>query len=217
MTTRLAFERVDAPNATQYVIWMHGLGADGFDFMPLVPELNLPNTTYIFPHAPMQAVTINGGMVMRAWYDIYALQRLEQEDEVGLMKSRSQVHALIDMLRAEGVDSEQIVLAGFSQGGAVALLTGLSYEYPLKAILALSCYLPLQPQCPGWVNAANRTTSIFMAHGTDDDILPCALSKQHAAYLKQLGFDITWRTYPMGHGVCAEEVQDIRQFLINMI
>lgn len=213
MITTLAFERVDAPNATQYVIWMHGLGADGFDFIPLVPELRLPSTTFIFPHADTRPVTINGGMVMRAWYDIFTLDRLVEEDQAGLMASRQQVHALIDMLRAEGVDSRNIVLAGFSQGGVMALLTGLSYEYPLKAILALSCYLPLNAEWPGLMSAANKTTPIFMVHGTGDEVLPCRLSEQHAALLRQLGCDVMWRSYPMGHTVCPQEVADIRTFL----
>lgn len=210
---RLSFERVDAPQATQYVIWMHGLGADGFDFVPLVPELGLPNTTFIFPHADTRPVTINNGMVMRAWYDILAMDRLLQEDEKGLVASCERVHDLIEMLRDEGVDSRNIVLAGFSQGGVMALLAGLTYAHPLRAILALSCYLPLQARWPALMNAANKQTPIFMVHGMQDDILPCALSQQHGAYLKQLGCDVTWKAYPMGHTVCAEEVRDIRGFL----
>jgi len=209
----LEFERVNASSpAKQYIIWMHGLGADGFDFMPLVPQLNLPNTTFIFPHAPMRPITINNGYTMRGWYDIFALDRLADEDEQGLLASREQIHDLIEMLLKEGVDSRNIILAGFSQGGAMALLTGLTFEQPLKAIVALSCYLPLQGQWPGISNPANQKTPILMVHGKQDDMLPFSMAVQHAGLLKEMGYNVTWRDYPMGHTVCAPEVADIRAF-----
>ena len=211
----LEFERVNASSpAKQYIIWMHGLGADGFDFMPLVPELRLPDTTFIFPHAPMRPITIYNGYTMRAWYDIYALDRLAHEDEKELLASREQIHELIEMLLKEGVESHNIILAGFSQGGAIALLTGLTFEQPLKAIVALSCYLPLQGQFPGLINSANHKTPILMVHGKQDDVLPFSMAVQHAALLKEMGCNVTWRDYPMGHSVCAPEVADIRAFCV---
>ncbi len=213
MTNKLAFERVAHPEANECIIWMHGLGADGHDFMPLVPELKRFRSTFIFPHAPMRPVTINNRAVMRAWYDIYSLDCMQKEDEAGLMASRNQIHALIASMESEGFKSTDIVLAGFSQGGVMALLAGLSYERPLKAIIALSCYLPLAAQWPGLGNPANQTTPIFMAHGNWDEMLPCTLAKQHATQLTQLGYHVAWHEYPMGHSVCADEVADIRKFL----
>ncbi len=212
-STLLNYERVAPESSDECIIWLHGLGADGFDFMPIVPELQRLHSTFIFPHAPTRPITCNGGFVMRAWYDIYELNRLAREDEAGLMTSRSQVHALIQSMEQEGFASEKIVLAGFSQGGAMTLLAGLSYERPLKAIVALSCYLPLHNKWPELISPANQDTSIFMAHGHHDEILPFALAKEHAARLKQMGCNITWHDYLMGHTVSAQEVINIREFL----
>lgn len=201
----------DVP-ANASVIWLHGLGADGHDFAPLVPELNLPAAIaarFIFPHAPVRPITINGGMRMRGWYDIVSLTRSDQQDSAGIRASAALVQDLIEREVAAGVARQRIVLAGFSQGGAIALHAGLRQAEPLAGILALSTYLPLHTSIFTELTAAGRATPILMCHGLYDNVLPLALGSSSRDGLRQLGCQVEWRDYPMQHQVCAEEVDEI--------
>lgn len=198
------------------VIWLHGLGADGSDFEPIVPYLGLSEdlpTRFVFPHAPVQAVTINGGMQMRAWYDIRTPDFTTREDAAGLDASASSLAGWVAQLAEEGIASEHIVVAGFSQGGAVALHGGLAFPERLAGILALSTYLPLSAHFEARASAANRATPIFMAHGTADPVIPLTLAEQSRAHLVGLGYDVQFQTYPMAHSVSPEEIGDIGRFL----
>jgi phospholipase/carboxylesterase len=200
-----------APRAA--IIWLHGLGADGHDFEPIVPELSLPPATavrFVFPHAPIQAVTINGGARMRAWYDIGHDGR---QDAAGIRASQSRVEALIARERGRGVAAHRIVLAGFSQGGAIALHTGLRHPDPLAGVLALSTYLPLADTLEKEASAAARDVPIFMAHGVEDPLIPLARAAQSRDRLSALGYRVEWHEYPMPHSVCAEEIRDIGVWL----
>ncbi|MDO8478333.1 MAG: alpha/beta hydrolase-fold protein [Candidatus Rokubacteria bacterium] len=195
------------------VIWLHGLGADGHDFEPIVPELGLPAAPalrFIFPHAPLQPVTINGGAVMRAWYDVTGDGR---QDAAGVRSSQVRVEALIARERARGVAARSIVLAGFSQGGAVALQTGLRHPERLAGILALSAYLPLPDTLAQEASEANRDVPIFMSHGTQDPVIPLSWATLSRDRLTALGYPILWREYPMPHAVCAEEIEDVGAWL----
>ncbi len=207
-----------ATPARASVIWLHGLGADGHDFEAIVPQLQLAvPVRYVFPHAPHRPVTINGGYVMRAWYDILSSDLSRGEDGAGVLESEQQLRALIAREEARGIAAECIVLAGFSQGGAIALHTGLRYPERLAGIIALSTYLPLAGQAPAAAHAANRATPIFMAHGDEDTVIvrPHALiSKQR---LETMGHEVEWHDYPMAHSVCHEEVGDIRKFLARIL
>lgn len=210
-------------NPAASVIWMHGLGADGNDFVPIVNELDLdgaPEIRFVFPHAPMRAVTINNGMVMRAWYDI-ALGDLEgnprRADERGVRESQTQITALIEREAKRGVGAERIVLAGFSQGGAIALQTGLRHPRRLAGVMALSCYLPLAESLPREAAAANRTTPIFMAHGIYDPLIPIVAAAGSMTLLTGIGYAVEWRQYPMPHSVCPEEIQDIGAWLRRVL
>ncbi|HSE00005.1 MAG TPA: alpha/beta hydrolase [Burkholderiales bacterium] len=210
-------------NPAASVIWMHGLGADGNDFVPIVNELDLdgaPGIRFVFPHAPMRAVTINNGMVMRAWYDI-ALGDLEgnprRADERGVRESQAQITALIEREAKRGVEPERIVLAGFSQGGAIALQTGLRHPRRLAGVMALSCYLPLAESLPREAAAANRTTPIFMAHGIYDPLIPIVAAAGSMTLLAGIGYAVEWRQYPMPHSVCPEEIQDIGAWLQKVL
>ena len=202
--------------ATRSVIWLHGLGADGHDFVNIIPELNLPNSLsvrFIFPHAPIRPVTINAGMPMRAWFDIYSLTHLNQEDQAGMEEGSGALVELIEQEISLGINSRQIVLAGFSQGGALALYTGLRYGKPLAGILGLSTYLP-RPSClKAEASKANQQTPIFIAHGDFDPVLPVLLGKEAYRVLKQLDYPVQWHTYPMEHVVCLEEIGAISQWL----
>ena len=203
-----------APRAS--VIWLHGLGADGHDFEPIVPELQLPATLpvrFVFPHAPVQAVTINGGARMRAWYDVYALEGVRREDETGVRASQARVEALIAREKARGVAPPRIVLAGFSQGGAIALQTGLRHGERLAGIMALSTYLPLASSVAKEASAANRDVPIFMAHGVYDDLIPLARAAASRDALVAAGYRVEWHEYPMQHSVCAEEIADVSRWL----
>ncbi len=200
-----------APRAA--IIWLHGLGADGHDFEPIVPELSLPPATavrFVFPHAPIQAVTINGGARMRAWYDIGHDGR---QDAAGIRASQSRVEVLIARERGRGVAAHRIVLAGFSQGGAIALQTGLRHPDPLAGVLALSTYLPLADTLEKEASAAARDVPIFMAHGVEDPLIPLARAAQSRDRLSALGYRVEWHEYPMPHSVCAEEIRDIGVWL----
>ncbi|MGI9261157.1 MAG: alpha/beta hydrolase [Woeseiaceae bacterium] len=200
------------------VIWLHGLGADGHDFEPIVPELRLPadlHLRFIFPHAPIRPVTINGGMSMRAWFDIVSLDRSGPMDEKGI---RSSSHRLVEIIEREhdrGIPYAKIVLAGFSQGGAIAAYAAIRFDYSLAGLMALSTYLPL-PTEAGLVMPQSRDLPIFMAHGTFDPVLPMALGKTARDSLLAGGFAVEWREYAMAHAVCPEEIFDIREWLLRI-
>jgi phospholipase/carboxylesterase len=209
-----------APQPTASVIWLHGLGADGHDFVPIVPELRLPSDLairFVFPHAPHRPVTINRGSVMRAWYDIAETEFGRQEDAAGIRESEQTVRGLIQRETERGIVSERIVLAGFSQGGAVVLHTGIRLPQRLAGILALSTYLPLAGTLKAEAHPANADVPIFMAHGTDDPIIPLALGESSADLLKRRGANLEWRTYEMEHSVCLDEIQDIAGWLTRVL
>ncbi len=198
------------------VIWMHGLGADGWDFVPIVRELPLPAglaLRFVFPHAPERAVTINNGYRMRAWYDISQSDLARVPDEKGIRESQAQVEELVARERGRGVDAGRIVLAGFSQGGAIALQAGLRHEERLGGIVALSAYLPLEDSLDREASEANKATPIFMAHGTQDPVIPIQLAERSREALRMRGYAVEWHTYPMPHSVSADEVQDLAAFL----
>jgi phospholipase/carboxylesterase len=196
------------------VIWLHGLGADGHDFEPIVPELRLRQPVrFVFPHAPIRPVTINQGMRMRAWYDILQLGG-GPEDEAGLRESQKVTEALI---RAQELPANKIVLAGFSQGGAIVLQTALRYPERLAGVIALSTYLPLASTLAAERSEANRDIPIFMAHGQYDDLIPIQRARQSREYLEKLGYKIEWHEYPMPHSVCAPEIADLSAFLSEII
>ena len=208
-------ERETGPGPTASVIWLHGLGADGHDFDPIVPALRLrggPEVRYVFPHAPIRPVTVNGGMEMRAWYDIVAIQRGAREDEAGIRDSSAAIGALLQREIERGIPANRIVLAGFSQGGAIALYAGLRYAEKLAGIMALSAYLPLRATA-GEFHAANRETPVFMAHGSLDPVVPPVLGEESAKLLAEAGYPVEFKSYSMPHAVCPQEVEDIRGWL----
>ena len=216
MDTLPAVEHETAANPRWSVIWLHGLGADGHDFAPIVPELVAPGwpaLRFVFPHAPVRPVTVNGGMAMRAWYDIKGLDIASQEDEAGIRASIAAVRALIAREQARGVAPGQIVLAGFSQGGAIALAGGLRLDEPLAGIIALSTYLPLAGSLAAERSAANAAVPIFQAHGQADPVVPLALGSASRDALLALGYRVDWHVYPMGHAVCPQEIADLRAWL----
>jgi phospholipase/carboxylesterase len=196
------------------VIWMHGLGADGHDFEPIVPELRLKQAVrFVFPHAPVQPVTINQGMRMRAWYDIFQFGG-GREDDKGIRASQA---LIVKLIEEQPVPPEKIVLAGFSQGGAIALQTALRYPKKLAGIMALSTYLPLAATLAAERTAANAQVPIFMAHGGYDDIIPIQRAQDSKNFLEKLGYGIEWHEYPMPHSVCGDEVRDISAFLTKLL
>jgi len=202
---------------TASIIWLHGLGADGHDFVDIVPQLGLSSARFIFPHAPVRPITLNAGYPMRAWYDIHGLDRFAKEDEEGVRASAVMVNQLIQHEIAQGIPSDKIVLAGFSQGGAMALYAGLCYPQKLAGILALSCYLPLATQVAIEASAANKAIPIFMAHGSMDDIVNISLGEYSCQYLQNLGYHVGFHRYPMAHNVCLEEVSDIAQWFKKIL
>ena len=207
-----------APRAS--VVWMHGLGADGNDFVPMVPELGLEDrrpVRFVFPHAPMRPVSINRGYVMRAWYDIVEHGDGWREDAANVRESRELIEALLEREKVRGVPAGQIVLAGFSQGGAMALYAGLRHAERLAGILALSSALPLADALAAEASPANRDVPLFMAHGTDDPTIPIARAIRSRDILTGLGYGVTWREYPMPHSVCPEEVNDISAWLADVL
>ena len=202
-------------NPRASVIWLHGLGADGHDFEPIVPELELDQPVrFVFPHAPVRAVTINQGMRMRAWYDILQFGP-GPEDEAGVRASQKLVAEMIAAEKARG--SGKIVLAGFSQGGAIVLQTALRHGERLAGVLALSTYLPLHRTLEAERHPANHDVPIFMAHGQYDDIIPLKRAEQSRQLLERLGYNVQWRAYPMPHSVCPEEIADISAFLRGIL
>jgi phospholipase/carboxylesterase len=205
-----------AAPATAAVIWLHGLGADGYDFVPIVEELRLPASLpvrFIFPHAQQRPVTINNGFTMRAWYDITGLGPDSAEDEAGIRQSEAIVRGYIENERAQGIASERLVIAGFSQGGAIALQTALRYPQRLAGAMALSTYLPLRQTVENEAAAANRDLPILMCHGLRDPMVPANLGKASRDLLQGLGYAVEWQSYPMEHQVCMEEVGDIAKWL----
>ncbi len=202
------------------VVLMHGLGADGHDFETLVFELRLPSESairWVFPHAPIRPVTLNGGMPMRAWYDIIGLDRRSEEDETGIRASAEGIRGLVRRERERGIPSDRIVLAGFSQGGAMALFTALREPERLAGVLALSTYVPLAATLGDEAHPAVAAVPIFMAHGTLDPIVPIALGEGARDLLRSRGHDVVWHTYPMPHSVSADEVADIREWLLRVL
>jgi phospholipase/carboxylesterase len=204
------------PRPTAAVIWLHGLGADGYDFEPIVPELDLPATPavrFVFPHAPMRPVTINAGAVMRAWYDVLSLEGVRREDDTGVRTSQAAVEELIAREAARGIPAARLVLAGFSQGGAIALQTGLRHTERLAGIMALSTYLPLASTLAAEASGANRDVPIFMAHGRYDSLIPIERATISREALRKAGYAVDWHDYPMEHAVCGEEIADIAAWL----
>lgn len=209
-----------APNPTASVIWLHGLGADGNDFVPIVRELDLtgcPAIRFVFPHAEAIPVTLNGGYVMRAWYDILGADLVKREDATGLRKSQIAIEALIAKEIGRGIPAERIVLAGFSQGCAMALQTGLRHSEKLAGLLCLSGYLPLSNATAAERHPANQHAPIFMAHGRADPVVPIQRAEQSRDLLTALGYGIEWHEYPMQHSVCAEEIDDISTWLKRVL
>jgi|SRR5688572_23824005 phospholipase/carboxylesterase len=207
-----AVEIETGPNPGTTVIWLHGLGADGHDFEPIVPELRLTKPVrFVFPHAPVRPVTINQGMRMRAWYDILQFGG-GPEDEAGIRASQKLLEKMI-----EAEKGKKIVLAGFSQGGAIVLQTALRYAERLSGVLALSTYLPIASSLAAERGDANKDLPIFMAHGRFDDIIPLERAERSRDFLVKLGYEVEWRVYPMPHSVCAEEIADISRFLVKLL
>lgn len=207
-------------SAVGSVIWLHGLGADGHNFADIIPELALPHDLhlrFIFPHAPRRPITINAMIEMHAWYDIYSLVDLTREDEKGITQTQQSINQLIEQEVSKGIPSHRIVLAGFSQGGAMALYTSLRYSKPLAGVIALSTYLPLANQLRETVSnlIINQQIPIFIAHGDSDPILPPTLGKQTFELLNQLGYPVEWHEYVMGHQVCYQEIKEIGNWLTN--
>lgn len=201
---------------TKSVIWLHGLGADSSDFVPIVPELHLPSNIgvrFLFPDAPIMPVTINNGYEMRAWFDIYGIALATKIDKEGIDKSIAAIGALIAQEEARGVKSENIILAGFSQGAVIAMMAGLNFPTRLGGVIALSGYLPMAEEVLAHASAANKDIPIFVAHGTEDPIVPYALGKATYAALTQANYSVTWRSYAMPHTVTAQEIQDISTWM----
>jgi phospholipase/carboxylesterase len=215
-----AVELQTHPAPTASVIWLHGLGADGYDFVPVVRELEAlgaPPARYVFPHAPTMPVTINGGYVMRAWYDILGNDLVRREDERGIRASQVRVEELIARETARGTDASRIVLAGFSQGGAITLQAGLRHRERLAGLLALSSYLPLADTLAGERAGENAGVPIFMAHGKSDPVIPIARGAASRDALLAAGYAVEWHEYPMPHSVCEEEIRDIARFLKRVL
>lgn len=201
---------------THAVIWLHGLGADGHDFEPIVPQLKsaaIRPVRFVFPHAPVRPVTVNGGMPMRAWYDILGLDIDRDQDAAGIQNSLALVDELIDEQIAQGVPASQIILAGFSQGGAIALRCGLARQTPLAGIVALSCYLLDANRLADWASSSGPTMPVFISHGDQDPIVPLSLGSAAARQLEAAGYPVDWQTWPMPHSVCMEEVQAIDRWM----
>jgi phospholipase/carboxylesterase len=211
-----AVVRETGPSPAWTIVWLHGLGADGHDFEPIVPELvrrDWPALRFVFPHAPVRPVTINNGVRMRAWYDIRDMDLANRADEAGVDESVAQVEALIARENARGIPSGRIVLAGFSQGGAITLAAGLRRREPLAGLVALSTYLPAPQQAATRMQEAARTQPVFFAHGTQDPVVPFQAGQYSAGLLQKLGFAVDWHHYPMAHQVCAEEIGHLGDWL----
>ncbi|MGC1547846.1 MAG: alpha/beta hydrolase fold domain-containing protein [Rhodanobacter sp.] len=211
-----AVEHETAANPTHSIIWLHGLGADGHDFAPIVPELiakDWPALRFVFPHAPVRPVTVNGGVPMRAWYDIAGFDLLSRQDEAGMRASIAATEALIAREQERGIPSERIVLAGFSQGGAIALAAGLRHAQKLAGIVALSTYVPMSASLAAERSAANAAVPIFGGHGTADPVVILQRGVDSRTLLESLGYHVDWHTYPMPHSVNAQEIADLSHWL----
>ena len=217
MTSILSHITQETGKHPQYsIIWLHGLGADGQDFVPVVDELKLPvPVRYIFPHAPQRPVTINGGVVMRAWYDIRGNDFDAQQDAAGIRASQANIEALIAQEVERGIAPQHIFLAGFSQGGAIAIHTALRQSIPLAGVLVLSAYLPLAETVQAEASAASRQTPIFMAHGRSDTVVPCQLGAASREGLQGMGYSVAWHEYAMQHSVNERELHDIEMWLTD--
>ena len=209
-------ERETGPNPQWAVIWLHGLGADGSDFAPMVPELvrpQWPALRFVFPHAPIRPITINNGVRMRGWYDIVGMDFAQRADKVGIAESVALVEALIANEQARGIAPERILLAGFSQGGAVTLAVGLQRRVPLAGLIAMSTYLPDPAAAASQLQPGALAQPLFMAHGSADPVVPYRAGEQSAQALQALGFTLEWHSYPMGHQVCVEEIDALRDWM----
>jgi len=207
-------------NPTGTVLWLHGLGADGHDFAPIVPQLVGPDERplrFIFPHAPVRPVTINGGMAMRAWYDILGFNRGIPQDEVGIRQADAAVRELIARENARGIPSKRIVLGGFSQGGAISLYSGPRYPERLAGIMGLSCYLLLEDSLPAERTRANYSTPVFLAHGNQDPVVDVRRGAEARQLLEAGGYPVEWHAYSMPHSVCPQEVADIAAWLRKIL
>lgn len=220
MTTLECLEKETGPQPQYAVIWMHGLGADGYDFLPIVPELlasGMPATRFVFPHAPIRPISINQGMAMRAWYDIHTFDLVRREDGEGIRESAQSIETLIEREYTRGIPQGNIVLAGFSQGCAMALFTGLRHAGPLAGIIGLSGYLPLADTAADERHAGNEGTPIFLGHGTMDPVVVPTRGQDTRDLLVDLGYQPQWHTYPMAHAVCPQEIADLRAFLGSIL
>lgn len=217
------FETVEVdtgPSPEAAVIWMHGLGADAHDFEPVVPMLQLESgrpVRFVFPNAPVRPVTLNGGIRMRAWFDLISISRDAPEDEAGIRESAAGIEALIRREGERGIDAQSIVVAGFSQGGALALITALRYPERLAGVVALSTYLPIARITEDELSAVNRGLPVFMAHGRFDDVVPFNFARNSRLRLSRMGYDVDWHEYPMAHSVIPEEIARIKEFLDRVI
>jgi len=208
------------PNPTGSVIWLHGLGADGGDFEPIVPELVRPDERalrFVFPNAPVRPVTLNGGYAMRAWYDIVSIDRHSAQDEAGIRASDALLRVLVRRENDRGIATNRIVFAGFSQGGAIALFSGTRLPEKLAGIMGLSCYMLLAPQFDAERTSVNQDTSIFLGHGTQDTIVPPHLGAETRRLLESTGYPVEWHSYPMAHSVCPQEIADIAAWLRQVL
>jgi len=222
-STAVTLETVElntGPAPTAAVVWLHGLGADGHDFEPIVPHLRwsgAPDIRFVFPHAPVRPVTLNGGMKMRAWYDIIDLSLSRDQDQKGIMDSINQAAALVARERQRGIASDRILVAGFSQGGAIALQLALRYPEPLAGLVALSTYLLIDRTLENDRHEANRSLPVFVGHGKADPMVPCFLGEQLAGRLRGMGHKVEWHSYPMLHAVCAQEIADLSTWMKNCL
>lgn len=208
--------QIGSNDADYCVIWLHGLGADGNDFSAAVKMLNLSQHRFILPHAAYQKVTLNNGHEMRAWYDLYGLTPDSKQDEAGIRETQQHIESLIEKELARGIPSEKIVLAGFSQGGAVALHAALRYQKRLAGVIALSTYLPLKSLLAGEKSIENQSIPVFMAHGTYDEVITLTTSKQSLAHLLAEKYQVQWHEYPIAHSVSVDEIDEIRTFLLSL-
>jgi phospholipase/carboxylesterase len=202
---------------TAIIIWLHGLGADGHDFEPVVKALNLSHIEFILPHAPNRKITLNNGYEMRAWYDLFGLNKDSKQDELGIRASQAEIEAIIQQKISEGIPAERIAIAGFSQGGAIALQTALRYPKKLGGVLALSTYLPISATLPTEKSTENQAIPIFMAHGTFDEVITIQTSQHSRDFMQAEHYEVEWHEYPMAHSVNLDEIEDIRAFLLRIL
>jgi len=211
-----ALEHETGPAPTWSVLWLHGLGADGHDFAPIVPELvrpRWPALRFVFPHAPVRPITVNNGVRMRGWYDIVSMDFAHRADAQGVAQSVAEVEALIAREQERGVPASRLLLAGFSQGGAITLAAGLRRSVPLAGLIGLSTYLPDAGQAAAALQQVALRQPVFMAHGASDPVIPQPFAAQSAQALRTLGFDVEWHSYPMAHQVCADEIQALGDWM----